>query len=69
MKQRTATWQNRAFLLAFFVLTLFCWCPLGYGSYGPVPRLLGIPSWAVVVLAVALPYWGIVSEPLVMPVR
>ena len=45
-------WQNRAFVFAFLVLTLLCWCPLGYGSYGPVPRLLGVPYWAVVALAV-----------------
>ena len=52
MKQQSGTWQNRAFALAFLVLTLLCWCPLGYGSYGPVPRVFGIPSWAVTALAV-----------------
>ncbi len=51
MKLISRTWQNRAFLFAFFVLTLLCWCPLGYGTYGPVPRFLGVPSWAVVALA------------------
>ncbi len=50
MKQKNGTWQNRAFVLAFLVLTLLCWCPLGYGSYGQVPRFLGIPSWAVMAL-------------------
>ncbi len=52
MKQKSRTWQNRAFILAFLVLTLLCWCPLGYGAYGPVQRILGIPSWAVMALAV-----------------
>jgi hypothetical protein len=47
MKQRSGTWQNRAFLFAFSVLTLLCWCPLGYGAYGQVGRVFGIPSWAV----------------------
>jgi len=51
MKQKSGTWQNRAFVVGFLVLTLFCWCPVGYGSYGPVPRVLGIPYWAVAALA------------------
>lgn len=51
MKQKNRVWQNRAFVFAFLVLTLFCWCPLGYGSYGPVSRFLGVPSWAVTALA------------------
>lgn len=51
MKQKSRTWQNRAFVFAFLVLTLLCWCPVGYGTYGPVPRVLGIPSWAVAALA------------------
>jgi hypothetical protein len=52
MKQKSGAWQNRAFVLAFLVLTFFCWCPLGYGTYGLVPRFLGIPSWAMLALAV-----------------
>ena len=52
MNQKNGTWKNRAFVFGFLVLTLFCWCPLGYGSYGPVSRILGIPYWAVVALAV-----------------
>jgi hypothetical protein len=54
MKQESRTWPNRAFVLAFLVLTLFCWCPLGYGSYGPVTRLFGIPYWAVAAMAVGV---------------
>jgi hypothetical protein len=53
MTQKTITWLNGAFVLAFLVLTLFCWCPLGYGQYGPVGRLLGMPSWAVLAFAFA----------------
>ncbi len=34
----------------FGVLTLWCWCPLGYGSYGEVGRIMGMPSWAAVML-------------------
>ena len=51
MKQKSRTWQNRAFVLAFLVLTLFCWCPLGYGTYGEVQPLFSIPYWAVLALA------------------
>ena len=53
MNQKSGTWQNRAFVFAFLVLTFLCWCPLGYGSYGPVQRWFGVPSWAVVALALA----------------
>ncbi len=51
MKQKSRAWQNRAFVLAFLILTLFCWCPLGYGAYGSVRPFFGIPSWAVLALA------------------
>ncbi len=54
MRQKTGAWKQRAFVLAFLVLTLLCWCPLGYGSYGQVGRYFGIPSWAVLALAAAL---------------
>ncbi len=47
MKQKMSVWPNRCFILAFFVLTFFCWCPLFYGSYGPSERTCGIPRWAV----------------------
>ena len=53
MKQKTGTWQNRVFVFAFLVLTLFCWCPLGYGNFGQVGRLFGIPSWAVLAFGFA----------------
>ena len=53
MKQKTGTWQNRAFIFAFLVLTFFCWCPLGYGNYGQVDRIFGIPSWAVLAFGFA----------------
>jgi hypothetical protein len=47
MEQKRSVWPNRLFMIAFLVLTFFCWCPLFYGSYGPTKRILGIPSWAV----------------------
>ena len=47
MKQQRSVWPHRCFMLAFLVLTFFCWCPLFYGSYGPATRILGIPAWAV----------------------
>ena len=53
MKQIGGTLQNRAFVSAFLVLTLLCWCPLGYGTYGHAPRFLGVPSWAVLALALS----------------
>lgn len=47
MKRKRSVWPHRCFVIAFLVLTFFCWCPLFYGSYGPGRRVLGIPSWAV----------------------
>ncbi len=47
MKQKKSVWWNHFFIVAFVVLTFFCWCPLLYSSYGPSKRILGIPSWAV----------------------
>ncbi len=47
MKPKRSVWPHRCFIIAFLVLTFFCWCPLFYGSYGPARRILGIPSWAV----------------------
>ncbi len=49
----TAT-GNRIFVLVFCVLTIFCWCPLGYGYYGPAKLFLGIPSWAAIALAIGI---------------
>ncbi|UCE48930.1 MAG: hypothetical protein JSW47_02070 [Phycisphaerales bacterium] len=46
MKQNKSAWLNRFLIVAFLILTFFCWCPLLYGSYGPAKRILGIPSWA-----------------------
>ena len=47
MKKKSSAWTRRIFIIAFLVLTFFCWCPLLYGSYGPADRILGVPSWAV----------------------
>ncbi|MFH1134695.1 MAG: DUF997 domain-containing protein [Pseudomonadota bacterium] len=38
--------KEQLFLAIFCVLTFFTWRPLGYGAYGPVDRIFGIPSWA-----------------------
>ena len=47
MREKRSAWPNRFFILAFLVLTFFCWCPLFYGAYGPTNRIMGIPAWAV----------------------
>ncbi|MCD4720872.1 MAG: DUF997 family protein [Desulfobacula sp.] len=44
--------KNTLFLIAFFVLTVLCWCPVGYGSYGEVGLIMGMPSWAFIMLLV-----------------
>lgn len=48
-EQKKRTW---VFLMVFIVLTLFCWCPIGYGSYGEVDLILGMPSWAFYLLLI-----------------
>ncbi len=47
MKRSNSPWVNRFFILAFLVLTFFCWCPLLYASYGPADRIWGVPAWAL----------------------
>jgi len=39
------------FILAFLVLTFFCWCPIFYASYGPAERIWGVPAWAILAAA------------------
>ncbi|THB74655.1 MAG: DUF997 domain-containing protein [Desulfobacteraceae bacterium] len=42
--------NNLIFLTLFLVLTVLCWCPVGYGSYGEVAMIFGMPSWAFFML-------------------
>ncbi|WP_300456917.1 DUF997 domain-containing protein [Desulfobacula sp.] len=44
--------KNLIFLILFLVLTVFCWCPIGYGSYGKVGLIMGMPSWAFYMLVI-----------------
>lgn len=53
MKQAGDAKRNQLFVLVFFVLTIFCWCPLGYAFYGEATRILGVPYWAVIAVAVS----------------
>lgn len=46
--------KNRYFLILFVILTVLCWCPIGYGSYGEVRIILGMPSWAFFLLAIGV---------------
>ena len=54
MDRKSRARRNRLFILAFFVLTFFCWCPLGYGAYGETGRVLGVPSWAVIAFLIGI---------------
>ncbi len=51
MKRKSSPWTSRIFILAFLVLTFFCWCPILYASYGPTERIWGVPAWAVLAAA------------------
>ena len=48
---RKSPGPQRAFVLAFVVLTSLVWCPWAYGT--ATGRVLSIPTWAVVAYAVA----------------
>jgi Flp pilus assembly protein TadB len=47
-------WKQSVFLVVFGVLTLLCWCPIGYGAYGPPVLIWGMPSWAVTALIIGV---------------
>ncbi|BBO86212.1 hypothetical protein DSCO28_67780 [Desulfosarcina ovata subsp. sediminis] len=49
-----SVWKRRVFLAVFCVLTVFCWCPIGYGSYGPASLVWGMPNWAVTALLIGV---------------
>ena len=51
MKRTNSPWTSRFFILAFSVLTFFCWCPILYASYGPAKRIWGVPAWALLAAA------------------
>jgi len=51
MKRKNSPWTRRIFILAFLVLTFFCWCPILYASYGPTDRIAGVPVWAILAAA------------------
>jgi hypothetical protein len=44
--------KNTFFIILFLGLTLLCWCPIGYGSYGEVDLIMGMPSWAFILLLI-----------------
>ncbi|SDU47835.1 DUF997 family protein [Desulfobacula phenolica] len=44
--------KSTFFIVTFFVLTMLCWCPIGYGSYGEVALIMGMPSWAFILLVI-----------------
>ena len=49
-----STWKQGAFMAVFAVLTLLCWCPAGYGVYGPTALIWGMPNWAVIALVIGV---------------
>ena len=51
MKRTHSPWTSRIFIIAFLVLTFFCWCPIFYASYGPANRIWGVPAWALMAAA------------------
>jgi hypothetical protein len=54
METQDKSWQGMMFKVAFLVLTVLVWCPLGYGQYGEVARTFGMPIWAVTALCLGV---------------
>jgi uncharacterized membrane protein YhdT len=54
MREKTGILWNRIFFVLFCILTLLCWCPVGYGSYGAVDRLAGMPDWTAYALIISV---------------
>jgi hypothetical protein len=54
METQDKSWQGMMFKVAFTVLTVLVWCPLGYGQYGEVARSFGMPNWAVMALSLGV---------------
>uniref|UniRef100_A0A7C4RM27 DUF997 family protein n=1 Tax=Desulfatirhabdium butyrativorans TaxID=340467 RepID=A0A7C4RM27_9BACT len=44
--------RKRIWVVVLWILAVLTWCPLGYGSYGAVDRLFGMPVWAAVALII-----------------
>lgn len=42
---------TRIYLALFALLTVMCWSPFGYGTYGPPTTTFGMPTWTVIALA------------------
>ncbi|MGD9974970.1 MAG: DUF997 domain-containing protein [Desulfatirhabdiaceae bacterium] len=52
MKEENGNALQTIFVVLFWALAILTWVPIGYGSYGPVPRIFGMPSWAVLALLI-----------------
>ncbi len=52
MQKNSNQGLKNVFMVLFLVLTFLCWCPLGYGSYGEVGQIMGMPSWAAIMLLI-----------------
>ncbi|MFZ3047399.1 MAG: DUF997 domain-containing protein [Desulfatirhabdiaceae bacterium] len=50
MKEENGNALQPMFVVLFWALAILTWVPIGYGSYGPVSRIFGMPSWAVFAL-------------------
>ena len=54
MDRKSRALRNRLFILVFLVLTVFCWCPVGYGTYGETDRFFGVPAWAAIAFLIGI---------------
>ncbi len=58
MRSSSKSIQKFFFGFLFCILTLLCWCPIGYGSYGAVSSVLGMPFWAAMLMLIgAVLFW------------
>lgn len=57
MQRRAGIIWNRIFFILFCVLTILCFCPIGYGQYGTVERIIGMPDWAVYAFIIGIVFF------------
>ena len=57
MTQTNRRFKKNVYFILFCALTVFCWCPIGYGTYGPVDRILGMPDWAVITFIISIVFF------------
>ena len=57
MTDKNTSVKKNIYFVLFCILTVFCWCPIGYGTYGPADRIWGVPDWAVITFFISIVFF------------